>query len=47
MASMFRLKLFLLATIAAVTLCGACATTAPYQSIADVQPTNDLPNPYQ
>jgi DNA-binding beta-propeller fold protein YncE len=46
MASAFRLKL-LLVTIAAVTLCGACATTAPYRTIADVQPTNDLPNPYQ
>ena len=47
MASAFRLNWLLLITVAAMALCGACATTIPYQTIADVQPTNDLPNPYQ
>jgi len=47
MASAFRLNWLLLITVAAMALCGACATTAPYQIIADIQPTNDLPNPYQ
>src|SRR6266702_5945652 len=47
MASTFRLRLLLLVAIAAMALSGACATTIPYQTIADVEPTNDLPNPYQ
>ena len=47
MASAYRLRLLLPVTVAAMTLCGACATPAPYQSVADAQPTNDLPNPYQ
>src|SRR5947209_7819313 len=47
MASAFRLRLFVLVAIAAVTLYGACAMTVPYQSVPDSQPTNDLPNLYQ
>ena len=47
MASTFRLNWLLLITVAAMALFGACAATMPYQTIADVQPTNDLPNPYQ
>jgi DNA-binding beta-propeller fold protein YncE len=53
MVSKFRLKLFLLATIVVMMLCGACANTVgdvqpnPYQTTGDVQPKNDLPNPYQ
>src|SRR5205809_2160003 len=47
MSSAFRLRLFVLVAIAAVTLYGACAMTVPYQSVPDSQPTNDLPNPYQ
>src|SRR6266545_4906296 len=47
MAPASRLRLLLLVAIAAMALFGACATTVPYQTIADVQPTNDLPNPYQ
>jgi DNA-binding beta-propeller fold protein YncE len=37
-----RLRLLMLVTVAAITLCGA--GTSPE---GDVQPTNDLPNPYQ
>src|SRR5450830_1937374 len=37
-----RLKLLRLMTAAAMTLCGADAHTE-----GDVQPTNDLPNPYR
>jgi len=47
MASAYGLRLFLLATVAAIALCAACSTTETYQSVADAQPTNDLPNPYQ
>ena len=47
MASAFRMRLVLLVAPAAMVLCAACATTVPYQTIGDVQPTNDLPNPYQ
>jgi len=47
MASEYRLRLLPLVAIAAMTLFGACATTVPYQSVTDSQPTNDLPNPYQ
>src|SRR5260221_4402211 len=46
MASAYRLR-FLPVTVAAMILCVACATTPPYQTVVDVQPTNDLPNPYQ
>src|SRR5437879_3177469 len=47
MAPAFRLRLLLLGAIAAMILCGACAITVPYQTVVDVQPTNDLPNPYK
>src|SRR5437879_9309136 len=47
MAPAFRLRLLLLGAIAAMILCGACAITVPYQTVVDVQPTNDLPNPSQ
>src|SRR6267154_380226 len=43
----YRPRRLLNVTIAAISLCGACATTVPYQTIADVQPTNELPNPYR
>ena len=42
MVSAYRSRLLPLLTLAAMTLCGACATTA-----GDIQPTNDLPDPYQ
>src|SRR5450432_3531069 len=42
MVSACRLMSLPLPAIAAMTLCGACATPA-----GDIQPTNDLPNPYQ
>ncbi|HEX7606738.1 MAG TPA: peptidyl-alpha-hydroxyglycine alpha-amidating lyase family protein [Usitatibacter sp.] len=42
MVSASRLRSLPLATIAVMALCGACATPA-----GDIQPTNDLPNPYQ
>ncbi|TMG91208.1 MAG: hypothetical protein E6H72_09555, partial [Betaproteobacteria bacterium] len=42
-----RLRGLAIVTIAAITLFGACATTVPYQSVADAHATNDLPNPYQ
>src|SRR5881392_228654 len=47
MAPAYRLRLLLIVAFAATVLFGACASTEPYQSIADAQPTNDLPNPYQ
>ncbi len=47
MAPASRLRLLLLVAIAAMALFGACATTVPHQTIAPVEPTNDLPNPYQ
>src|SRR6266487_2531585 len=47
MAPAYRLRLLLIVAFAATMLFGACASTEPYQSIADAQPTNDLPNPYQ
>ena len=37
-----RSRLLMLMMVAAMTLCGACAYTR-----SDVQPTNDLPNPYR
>src|SRR6266513_801791 len=42
-----RLRWLAIVTIAAITLFAACATTEPYQSVADAHATNDLPNPYQ
>ena len=42
MVSAYRSSLLLPLTLAAMALCGACATTA-----GDIQPTNDLANPYQ
>src|SRR5213083_61548 len=47
MAPASRLRLLLLVAIAAMALFGACATTVPHQTIAPIEPTNDLPNPYQ
>src|SRR5882762_2751265 len=47
MASAFRWRLVLLVTHAVILLFRACATTVLYQSVVDVQPTNDLSNPYQ
>src|SRR5712675_2645323 len=34
------------ATVAAMALCGGCAETE-YRSSGEVEPTNELPNPYQ
>src|SRR5450432_197675 len=42
MAFASRLRSLPLPAIAVMTLCSACATPA-----GDIQPTNDLPNPYQ
>src|SRR5438046_6800564 len=47
MAPAYRLRLLLIVAFAAITLFAACATTEPYQSVADAHATNDLPNPYQ
>src|SRR5437867_11067309 len=47
MASLFRSRSLVIAAIAATTLFGACAGRVAYESVSEVPPTNDLPNPYQ